>query len=104
MLRPLGVEPLAPAIAGFVLGTAPDTVDWLSAMIGLSERWSVYGWFHGKKRWYVMILPPVWLHIGMDTIIHTTPGYNWWPEFWYLEVEMWLVSALVLWNVFLTTS
>jgi len=88
-------------ISGAILGGLPDTLDWLLAFFGLTLRWSVYDWFHHLVPWFIqLMLFPMGLHIQLDKIVHRFPGYNWWPEFWYLEVGMWLVGGLLTWFTF----
>lgn len=83
-------------VFGAVLGMLPDALDAVLALLGLIERWSLYDVFHHHCPDWLLALPPVWLHLGTDRLIHLFPGYNWWPDFWYLEIGMWLVAFVLL--------
>lgn len=85
------------AAAGFVLGSLPDTLDWTLATLGWVDRWAVYGMFHtGTLGICTAWIPPIGLHFALDVWIHSPPGYNWWSDFWWLEVLAWVVSAVIL--------
>lgn len=81
---------------GLVLGGLPDTLDWVLAQFHVIGRWSLYGWFHHDYPLWLAFVFPTSLHILTDTWIHLFPGYNWWPEYWYLEVGMWLLAGVLI--------
>jgi hypothetical protein len=82
---------------GALLGSLPDTLDWLLAVLGFVPRWEVYSWFHHSiPTWAEIVVFPVGLHVWSDRLVHLYPGYAWWPDFWYMEIGMWIVSGIVL--------
>lgn len=119
------VHPVAPMIIGFVVGSAPDTIDW--AVWQLS-RWhflkflhgkypdrygSIYLWFHYKMpTWLKVVLFPAGTHVTVDLLFHRKPAgisledwntnkdgvRNWWPRWWWLDI---LLAAVFLTSVVL---
>lgn len=82
---------------GATLGSLPDTLDWLLALLGLAQRWEVYMWFHaGPGTLLTGWMPPIFMHLWLDSYIHTRPNYNWWPDFWWLEIACWIVTLPIL--------
>jgi hypothetical protein len=84
----------AVVIACAVLGSLPDTLDFVLALVGLVPRWSLYGWFHHNwpvALWWVV---PITLHIVMDIPLHQFPGFNWWGSYWWAEVATWALALL----------
>lgn len=80
-------------LAGFALGTVPDSLDWIFALFGILPRWELYSLFHGgwlgiATAW----ITPIGLHLALDLIVHSgPPGWNWWPTFWWAEILCWLI-------------
>jgi len=95
---PLAVTQIA-TVYGFVMGTWPDTWDWISAQMGKTERWYLYGIYHNHPPWYLIIQPPFFLHWAIDKAFHdpSKPGWNWWPQLGWLEITMWYLGAILLW-------
>lgn len=82
---------------GFFLGILPDVLDWVLAILGLIPRWSLYTWFHhAMPTWMGILILPMGLHVWIDKLFHKYPGYNWWPDLWYLEAGAWVISVLLL--------
>jgi len=81
---------------GMVVGAWPDVADWLNAVVLGRPRWELYVVYHHHPPWYWIIQPPFFLHWLVDIPFHRTPGVNWWPEMWWAELLVWIVSG-VLW-------
>lgn len=91
------------AIFGFLGGIAPDAADWIAATLFGATRWTLYTRMHSGDLAEVFIYHPAYcLHLAVDSVIHRFPGYNWWPEYWWLEIALWLLGAGWLWLVFST--
>ena len=92
-------DPTPGIVVGAVLGGLPDTLDWLLATLGLTERWSIYVVMHHPKPWLwwiELILFPIGLHCWLDTFVHKVPGGNWWGEYWWAEIGMWIVGGVLI--------
>jgi hypothetical protein len=63
---------IAPA-AGAVLGSAPDTFDWVLSKLGITERWKLYVWWHHSTAALILslILVAPAIHILIDRLIHS---------------------------------
>lgn len=83
------------AALSFVIGTLPDTVDWVAAVLGLAPRWELYVILHHGPPWILLLLPPYVLHLVVDVPFHAAGG-NWWPVLWWGEVLMWVVGVGLL--------
>ena len=84
---------------GFILGSAPDTFDWIAAAVFHAQRWVLYGQFHdGIYTKLCAFVYPCGLHLLADTPFHSKPNYDWWADLWWLEVGMLLLGGgAVLW-------
>ena len=93
---------VALTVYGAVLGSLPDTFDWVMAKLGLAQRWFWYVKLHHDPPWWLMIQPPFALHLWTDEWFHDPmkPGWDWWPERGWLEILIWVVSGLLLWYGF----
>lgn len=92
-------DPTPGVAIGGILGGLPDTLDWLLATLGITERWSIYVVMHHPKPWLwwiELVLFPMGLHTYLDTFVHTSPGVNWWSSKWYWEVGMWIVGGVLI--------
>lgn len=60
-------------VAGAVLGSGPDTFDWVLAKLGIIERWKLYVWWHHSTAALVLslILVAPAIHILIDRLIHS---------------------------------
>lgn len=82
-------------IVFFVLGTVPDTADWVAWQLGWQSQHygAVYGFFHGglwadpAARWWLLLPHPMGLHIILDLSFHAGDPH-WWPRLWWAEVLM----------------
>jgi hypothetical protein len=84
------------AIYGFIVGSAPDTFDWIAAQLGLAPRWEWYTIFHHNAPWYWLIQPPIFMHVAVtDPPFHIISGWSWWPVMWSVEV-LWVLFATAL--------
>jgi hypothetical protein len=84
------------AIYGFVMGTAPDTFDWIVAALGIRPRWELYVYFHHDAPWWWLYQPPFFLHVVIvDPPFHIFPGWDWWSTMWSVEL-LWVFFAGVL--------
>ena len=83
------------ALYGFVVGSWPDTGDWLAAQVGLYPRWTLYNLYHHHAPWYWLIQPPFFMHVKVtDPPFHILPGWDWWPTMWSVAVLWWLFRLL----------
>ena len=97
---PLWVKNVASAY-GFVVGSWPDTGDWLAAQLGLYPRWTLYNIYHHHAPWYWLIQPPFFMHVKVtDPPFHIRPNWNWWPTMWSVEVLWWLFAFWLLWYAY----
>jgi hypothetical protein len=97
---PLWVKNSA-SVYGFVVGSWPDTGDWLAAQLGLYPRWTLYNYYHHHAPWYWLIQPPFFMHVKVtDPPFHLVPGENWWPTMWSVEVLWWLFALWLLWYAY----
>ncbi|MEK7513129.1 MAG: hypothetical protein AAB601_02925 [Patescibacteria group bacterium] len=87
------------AALGFILGSAPDTFGWIAATFFGAPRWELYNQIHnGIYSAACYIVYPCGLHLVADRLFHPFPGYNWWPDLWWLEVSLGLLGiSLTLW-------
>jgi hypothetical protein len=84
------------AIYGFVGGILADGLDWLVAVLGIRPRWELYHFFHHDAPWWILINPPIFLHVKVtDPPFHIFPAWDWWSTMWSLEV-LWVLFALSL--------
>lgn len=87
------------AIAGFIEGAAPDAIDWVSAKLGFTRRWTLYTLFHTTWARWGMLFYGWGFHVAIDKIFHKRPGESWWPELGWLEVVLFCLGlGLVLWT------
>jgi hypothetical protein len=86
------------AVYGFVVGTLPDSADWIAAVLGILPRWELYVILHHSPPTWLAVQPPFALHLWLDTFFHDPlkPGWDWWRELWWLEVSTWIVSLGIL--------
>jgi hypothetical protein len=90
-------DPTPGVIAGGILGGLPDTLDWVLWKLGKIKRWSLYDDFHHRMPLLLKILYfPVGLHVWLDTFVHLYPGYNWWPEYAWMEIGLWIVGGTLI--------
>jgi hypothetical protein len=92
-------DPTPGVIVGGILGGLPDTLDWVLWKLGKIERWSVYSVMHHPPLWLLIlsiIFCPIGIHIYLDTFIHKEPGYNWWPDYAWLEISLWIVGGTLI--------
>lgn len=88
-------------VSGWILGTLPDSLDWILAVLGIFPRWYLYGLFHHDwLGWATAWISPIGLHMALDLIVHRGPsGTNWWPEFWWAEALAWILPlSWLLWE------
>jgi|GEM_PF-2795491 hypothetical protein len=86
------------AALGFVLGSAPDTFDWVAATIFNADRWVLYSQFHdGIYTTVCAIVYPCGLHLLADKPFHRIPGYDWWNDLWWLEIGLGLCGLALTW-------
>jgi hypothetical protein len=101
LTRILGGDPTVGLVVGAVLGSAPDTVDWIAWKLGWCDRWSLYVLMHHEVHKAILIvLFPMGLHVWLDSYIHKVPGGNWWPKYWWTEVLMWVVGGILIWRTY----
>lgn len=59
-------------VAGFIIGTIPDTLDWVLAKFNYIERWTLYNRFH--KTWEGLIVSAILIaplpHVLADRFVH----------------------------------
>ena len=89
------------AIQGALFGMAPDVVDWIAHVFWGTPRWSIYSWMHNDPGWFIYH-PAYCLHLVVDAVIHdpNNPGYNWWPDYFWLEILLWVFGIGLLWLTF----
>jgi len=88
-------------ILGGIVGTLPDTADWVASVVFKKPRWVLYSRMHsGDLVWLGFFFPPILWHVLLDIPFHRTPGENWWPRLWWLEVGAALASLATLYLVF----
>lgn len=86
---------------GAVGGLAPDVADWIAAVVFGAPRWVLYSRMHsGDLVPYFIWHPSYALHLWLDSFIHIYPNYNWWGDFYWLEIGAWLLGAAFLWAAF----
>jgi len=93
------------AVYGFVLGTVPDTFDWINATVFGGVRWQLYTYFHRDADWWWLVQPPVFMHVKVtDPPFHIISGWNWWPTLAWLEISWAMVAIALLWYAYRPTS
>jgi len=92
---------LIASIFGFIGGIWPDIFDWVAATFFGATRWEYYTRMHTGDLVNTFYWHPAYaIHLYLDSFIHIKPGYNWWPDFWYLEIGSWVVGIFLLWFSF----
>ena len=88
-------------VVGGIVGTLPDTADWIASKLFGKQRWVLYEWMHtGDLVWLGFLLPPILWHQLLDIPFHQRPGEAWWPRLWWLEVVSFLASLNALLFIF----
>lgn len=88
------------AAFGFLGGIAPDAADFIAWVFG-AERWVLYSRMHsGDLVQYFIYHPAYALHLVLDSIIHRVPAYDWWADYYWIEIGCWVFGAALLWEVF----
>jgi len=91
------------ALSGLIVGAAPDVVDWIASVLGLADRWVIYGLMHhGWLSDWLVYIPAYGLHLWIDSMIHLYPGYNWFADFWPLEVGLWCFGLSALYMTYVS--
>lgn len=86
---------------GALEGASPDALDWLLWKFFGADRWSLYKVMHSSPAcWWGLLFWGWGLHVLLDKPFHRTPGENWWPRLWWLEILSFLVGALLIWYTF----
>jgi hypothetical protein len=78
-------------VVAAVLGTLPD-IPWTPWYIAWHEG--------GRLFWWTAWLPTIGLHTALiDHFYHlevARSGDGWWKRYWFVEILLWVVSALIL--------
>ena len=92
---------IASGVFGFLGGIWPDAFDWAAAAFFGAVRWEWYTRMHaGDLSTGILSYHPAFaLHLWVDSFIHdpARPGYDWWQDFWWLEILCWILGAALIW-------
>ena len=89
------------AVFGFLGGICPDAFDWIAATFFNVPRWEYYRRMHDGDLANLLIWHPAYaLHLYLDSFIHIKLGYDWWSDFWYLEIGCWIMGIFLIWFSF----
>lgn len=97
------------AVTGFVVGTFPDSLDWLFHVFLGTKRWKVYLWWHNTEMWnqrpfLALLFLGAWLHAETDIPFHPRPGYNWWAELGWFDITLLVMALFTLGIIFMSGS
>jgi hypothetical protein len=64
----------------------------------ITKDWTLYNTLHfwTVPLWSYVVMWPYVLHQYIDGIVHFPTG-QWWPQWWFLEVSLWVVTSLFAW-------
>lgn len=93
---------IASTALGLLGGIAPDAADWIAATALGAQRWVLYERMHTGDLVQAFSWHPAYnLHLWMDRFIHVEPAYDWWADYWWMEIGCWAVGLAALAFVYL---